>query len=160
MTQKNNNLSLLDRDQITRASFDADMDATRVTIVGMSDLGSNIANSISESLKSIKLDLPQLEKSVEYKEIRIPELVREQSVQIISVPEIIREQIVKTIEIEKPIYITEIKIVEVPLIVKEIEYRDLEKQVIVTQTADVSKFLYALIILQTISFLALSLFKH
>lgn len=149
---KNRNISLLDEHQMAQRVFDEDQDAQRVTIVGMADLGQSIANSIKESLGSIKA-APELGhyNHIEYKEIKIPEIIKETDVQIVYVP----QTVIEYREIEKPVIVTEIKVVEIekPVIVKEIQV--IEVPMIITESS--SKKIELLMFAQTVVLIILSL---
>jgi hypothetical protein len=144
---KNTNLSLLDSEQMTRQEHDITYDAKRVVIVG--DTGKQIAESIKDGLKDLKIDLPKEER--QEKIVYIPEP------KIIEVPVIVKEIDIR--EIEKPIIITEVKIVEIekPIIVPEIKVVEIEKQVIVKEFIDLPLFIKYTLIAQAIATVVMAL---
>lgn len=153
---KNRNISLLDEHQMAQRVFDEDQDAQRVTIVGMADLGQNLADSLKESLKDINIVFKQPENTghynhIEYKEIKIPEIIKETDVQIVYVP----QTVIEYREIEKPVIVTEIKVVEIekPVIIKEIQV--IEVPMIITESS--SKKIELLMFAQTVVLIILSL---
>lgn len=157
---KNRNISLLDEHQMAQRVFDEDQDAQRVTIVGMADLGQNLADSLKESLKESLKDINIVFKQpentghynhIEYKEIKIPEIIKETDVQIVYVP----QTVIEYREIEKPVIVTEIKVVEIekPVIIKEIQV--IEVPMIITESS--SKKIELLMFAQTVVLIILSL---
>jgi hypothetical protein len=144
---KNDNVSLLDNDQMARREHDPAHDAKRVVIVGAdgTSIGQEIASSIKESLKDIKLDAPQIIQSP------MPQAQTQQiDPLVIKIPyqTVIKETEIVTIE--KPIYVTEIKLVEVPTIViqKEVQLVEIPAQQIASKPTE-SKLMHWLLILQT-----------
>ncbi len=125
---KNQNLTLLDRDQVTILEHDQANDAKRVIIVGGD--GAQIAESIKESLKDIKVDFKLDEEKIrgllnEFKpapavlpehtivpvehtkieKIEVPVIIKETEFQVIEKPIVVKEVELKIIEIEKPVFI-------------------------------------------------------
>jgi hypothetical protein len=146
-------LTGLDSKEIPRYTYDEDKNAQRVVLVG--DFG--IAESIKESLKDLKIDLPTpqihdthrapeiVEKYIPgpVQTIEVPVIVRE--TQFKDVPVIIKETEYKEISVptivketefrDVPVLIkeTEIRTIEVPTIIKEIEYKEISVPVIQTE---------------------------
>lgn len=155
---KNKNISMLDAEQMGRQEHDGLHDAKRVLIVGGD--GSQIADSIKESLKDLKLELSQDQVVEAIKNIKMPEfpkeygspalMIPEVRIERIEIPTIVKEIEYRTLEIEKPVYITETKIVEVekPVVVPEVNIIDSS-----------SNLMKALLVIQTIAIL-FSLFLH
>lgn len=106
-------LTNLDPNQISRASFDEDLNAQRMVLVG----GSGITLNADVKFPEAKHQEPIIIKEIEYKEIEKP---------------IILEKIIYK-EVEKPIIIRDIeyKEIEKQIIVKEIEYKEIEKPLII-----------------------------
>jgi hypothetical protein len=159
---KNKNRSNLDHNQVVMHMFDSEHDAQRVIIVGGDS--AQIAESIKESLKDLKVEISQ-DKVVEaIQNIKMPDYTTaavmpqqaEVRIERIEVPTIIQHTEYKTIEIEKPIYITETKTVEIPVVVPEVKIIEVEKQVIVVEQKIVdssSSLVKALLVIQTIAIL-------
>lgn len=148
---KNDNLSLLDNDQIIKREHDQDHDAKRVVIVGGD--GKQIADSIKEGLKDLKIEIPASNQEVQEKVVYIPEP------RVLEIPTIVKQ--IEIREIEKPVVMTEVKIVEVerPIIVPEVRIIEVEKQVIVKQSEPMSTFIKTVLILQTLAVMARVFFE-
>lgn len=115
---KNINLTQLDPNQILQAIFQEDKDAQRVVLVGGEKLditvdSNKIAEAIRDGLKNITVP--------SYNE-RLPSFTN-------------------AIPIEKNIFIPqiEIKTIEIPTIIKEIEYREIEKPIYIDRFVTVDK---------------------
>jgi|SRR5271165_5556809 len=125
---KNENLSLLDIHQMSHLMFDEKNDAQRVILVGGD--GKQIADSIKESLKDLKIDvnIPEIKQQeiqqVEPLVLKIPYQTVVKELEIKEIEKIVFVPEVKIVEIEKPIIVTEVKIIEVEktVIVKELEH--------------------------------------
>lgn len=143
---KNSNVSLLDKEQIVVRMFDSENDAQRVVLVG-SD-GQQIAESIKDSLKDLKIEFPKINNQSEVKTVYIPDP------KIFEVPVIIKE--VQIQEIEKPIIITEIKVIEIekPVVVPEVKIIEIEKHIIIKQSEPMTNLIKYILIIQTIAILA------
>lgn len=151
-------LTNLDPDQIVRYSFDEDLKASRVSIVGadfkVNVDSTDITNAIKDGLKDVKFEssvpVQTEEKVVEIHEIRVPEIIREVVIERIEVPVIVRQ--IETID--KPIVIPQIKIVEIekPVIIKET----------VVQQIELPKYINVMFIIQAIGMVlvAFSLLKR
>lgn len=160
---KNKNISMLDTEQMNRQEHDAMADAKRVVIVGGD--GHQIAESIKQSLKDLKIEVSQDQVVDAIKGIKFPELpppigspalTSEMRIERIEVPTIIKEIEYRTIEIEKPVYITETKTIEIPVVVPEVKIIEIEKQVVVVESKIVdssSNLVKALLVVQTIAIL-------
>jgi hypothetical protein len=119
MNNKNNNLSSQDPAQIARYTYQENMDAQRVFLVG-SDLAESVKEAVKEGLKEIKFDFPKQEQPLVIEtEVIVKEPMVVQVERLIEVPiikEIEKQIIVKEtqiIEIEKPMIIIEPRIVEI-----------------------------------------------
>ena len=143
---KNNSLSQLDKDQISKRMYQEDMDAQRVVLVGGGDIKVNIDTSGIESalrnaVSNIEVKLPEIkkeEKEVREKTVFLPQIqtiekplvVKELEIrEIQSPPTVIKEVVIK--EIEKPVIVKELEVKEIsipsaPIVVKEIEIREIE----------------------------------
>lgn len=123
---KNNNLTSLDTDQINKRRFDEELDADRVIIVGQefSIDSDKIAQAVKEGLSNIQFnDNGQMEKKIE-------SMLKSQSKVVNSTP-------IQTIK--ENVFIPEVKIIEVPVIIKEIEYREIEKPIIIEKVITVDR---------------------
>ncbi len=123
---KNRNLSLLDREQIAIRLFDGEQDAQRVILVG-----SDIAESIKESLKDLKIEVksqPQILAQPEIKTIEIPTIIKE--VEIKEIEKVIVVPEYRLIEIEKPVIIKEVQVIEVEKAIIQTEVKTVEVSVI------------------------------
>jgi hypothetical protein len=119
---KNPSLSQLDVDQMNKRTFQEDVDAQRVILVGGGDIQVNVDTSkiekaMQNAISNIKLDMkmPEMNNKIEEKHIFIPQI--------------------QIKEIEKPIFIKEIEIreIQVPVIIKETQFKEIEKTIIVTE---------------------------
>lgn len=170
---KNKNISMLDAEQMGRQEHDGQHDAKRVIIVGGD--GSQIAESIKQSLKDLKIEVSQDKVIEAIHAIKMPEFSKEYGspaltpsptpeirIERIEIPTIIKEIEYRTLEVEKPVYITETKTIEIPVVVPEVRIIEVEKQVVVVEPKIIdssSNLIKALIIIQTIAII-LSLFLH
>lgn len=117
---KNGKLSQLDTDQIVKATYQEDIDAQRVVLVGeklnLSIDSNKIADAVKEGLSNIKIN--SLQESIS----RVDQSAKIQTV-------------------EKNVFIpqVEIKSIEIPTIVKEIEYRTIEIPVITERLVTIEK---------------------
>lgn len=141
---KNQNLSLLDANQMTSRTFDESHDAQRVLVVG-----SDIAESIKDALKDIKIEANSTPMSLPVQQIdplviKIPyqTVIKETEIVTVNIPTIVTEY--KTIEIEKPIVVTEYKTIEKQIVVKE--YQEFPKSLIYMFAAQIFISLLALIL--------------
>lgn len=149
---KNPKYSLLDSGQMASYTFDEENDAQRVVVVG----GSDIASSIKEALKDIKVTVEaQTQPQVTNINQGLDPLV-------IKIP---YQTVVKEIEIkeiEKPIIIEKTKIVEIekPVIVTKTEVITVEKQIIVTQQEAFPKIIAYILAVQAVIELISLLTRH
>jgi len=112
---KNRPLTNMDSDQIPRYTYEEDMRASRVVLVGGEGLTINAtvaaqpAASQAPQIEIKEIQIPQiiLQKEVEIKEIQVPQVVVQESVKVVEIPQII---------VQKEV---EVKTVEVPVIIKE-----------------------------------------
>lgn len=166
---KNNNLTLLDPNQIQQLQYDQDHDAQRVIIVG--DNGSRqIADTIKESLKDIKIEIPE-QKQQESLIISVPTIVKEIEIRevektilipdykVFEVEKTIVIPQIKIVEIEKPIIVPEYRTIETPIIVREQQIERIEVPVIVKQNEPMSTFIKTILIIQTLGVLARVFFE-
>jgi hypothetical protein len=150
MKQANENLSLLDNDQIIKREHDQASDAKRVVIVN-SDYSAQIAESIKESLKDIKIDVTTTN-------VAQPQQAQSSSVQIIEIPVIVKEIEIK--EVEKIVVVENTKTVEIPVIVIQEKIVEIEKPIFIykeTKHEKDSKFTHYLLIAQTFVSIVLSI---
>lgn len=129
---KNVNFSQLDTDQIVKRRFDESKDADRVILVGGEKLeltidSDKIANAVKEGLSDFKF-VPENRPIVDL----LPQIqtvyVPQIEYKTIEVPVIVKE--IEYKEIERIVYIPQIeyKTVEVPVIIKEIEFKEVIKE--------------------------------
>lgn len=126
--------------------------ARRVVIVGGGKVDiqvdtSKVSESISEALKGIKLDIP---------EIKIPESSGETKIEVIEVPvqTFVPQVETKIIEVPKPIITTEYKVVEIekPIVTEVLKTIEIEKPVITEKVVEkVPAWAWSLIISQTMA---------
>lgn len=112
----------LDPSQVSNLTFDPDLEATRVILVG--------GDTIKVEAKTSE---PIIVEKIEYKEIEKPIIVKETEIKYVDKPFIVKETEYK--EIETPVVVkeTEIKYIDKPFCVKEIEYREIEKPIIIKE---------------------------
>lgn len=128
---KNSNLSQLDVNQIKTRTFDAENDAERVVLVGenLSIDSDKIIDAIKQGIKDIKLQVPD----IIFPEQKSQELIEKHifipKIETVEIPVILKE--IEYREIEKPIYIEKIVTIEKPVYITE--YKEIEKQVIVKE---------------------------
>jgi hypothetical protein len=143
MVNKEVKLTHLDSNQIVRYSFNEDLMANRVEIVGSDSITVNIdTKPLEEAIKNGFLkqdDKPQhlatMKPEIEYRELRVPEIIKEKELQIIQVPtvihtkefqivevpRIIEKEVIKLVEIEKVIVVPKVEIVEKTIIIEKIK---------------------------------------
>lgn len=128
---KNANLTSLDTDQINKRKFDEELDADRVILVGQDLMidSDKIAQAVKDGLssiefKSVQESQPNVVNSAPIQIIKENVFIPE--VKIVEVPVIIKE--IEYREIEKPIYIEKVVTVEKPIVIKEVEIREIEKE--------------------------------
>ncbi len=101
-------------------------DAQRVIVVGKDGL--EIAETIKESLKDLKIETKQSDKIqiievpkiiTEYKEIE--KIIPVIEYKVIEIEKLVIVKEIQIIEIEKPIIINQSQVLEVPVIVKQLE---------------------------------------
>lgn len=118
------NNSNMDVDQITKSTYEPEMNAQRVYLVNeypelqmSSSFGYKNNNESLASIATIQ-------------EIRIPEIIREKDIQVVYVDKVIIQE--KLIEVEKQILIPEIRIVEIekPVYIEKI------KEIYIPQTGN------------------------
>lgn len=136
---KNNNLSQLDPHQIVKATFQEENDATRVILVGGEKLELNIdsdkiAEAVKEGLKHI--DFNEGQKRQNFMQMKQQAQSSKAQTQIIKenvfIPQIEIKEIEKIVyipqieyrEIERPIIVEKIITIEKPIVIKEIEYKE------------------------------------
>lgn len=103
-------LTNLDPNQISRYSFDENLRASRVVIVG--DQGytgtSNISGERYIKPEPLYIEKPVIVTQIEYREVEIPKIVTQIEYKEIQVPVIVKEieykEIVKEIPVEKTVY--------------------------------------------------------
>lgn len=125
----NQQLTSLDNDQIARYVYSEKDNANRVTIVGMDNI----------TLEP-KIDLGKLEqtlasqKELKIERIEVPQIIHtvETKVEKISVPVPIIQKEIQIVTVEKVILQDRVVEVKVPVIIKDVEYRDIERQVVVS----------------------------
>jgi len=145
---QNKNLSLLDTDQMSKRTFDQEHDAQRVILVG-SD-GQQIADSIKDALKDIKIEVPQA-----------PVAPAQSITQVVPSFDVIKipyQTVVKEIEIkeiEKQVFVPEYRIIEIEKQVIVPEYRSIEIPIKTEQKE--SKLLHILLVVQTLASIILSI---
>lgn len=123
-------LTELDSNSIPRYTYEEDLRANRVKIVGSDSIQVNIDTKPLEDAITRSLGLSQ---KVDYNTSYRHEIKDPPELQKIEVPIIIKEYEIKTIEIEKPVYITKTEYVEVPVIVKQTDIIEIEKPIIIVQ---------------------------
>ena len=108
----------LDPPQMAAITFDKELGAQKVTIVGLDkvDLTADM-KPVVEEIRSLKEQLNKPQKETEYREVPVP---------------VVQTQVV---EVEKTIVVTETKIekIQVPHIVKETVYREIPVTVVQTR---------------------------
>jgi hypothetical protein len=152
---KNVNISLLDQEQMSRQEHDALHDAKRVIIVGGD--GAQIADSIKESLKNLKMNGSEQPNTVYIPDIRVlevPKIIKEIEFKEIEKPVVVTE--LKIVEIERPTVVTELRIVEIekPIFLPQIEIIEVEKPIIVKELEPISMHLKILLVAQTLALIA------
>lgn len=129
--QKNEHFTQLDTDQIVKKKFDESLDADRVYLVGGDNLNfsidsDKIAQAVKEGLNSIKFT-SESKSQVEFVEkyIFIPKIEIKEIEKQIFIPQIEY----RTIEV--PVITEKIVTIEKPIIIKEIEFKEvyIEKEV-------------------------------
>lgn len=130
---KNSHLSSLDPNQITTKEHDESLDAKRVVLVGGEKLNitldeTKLVEAVKQGLNS--LTLPQNQTSGEIQVINVP---TKENVFIphIEIKEIEKQVIVPQIEyrtIEIPVVTERIVTVEKPIVIKEIEFKEIVKE--------------------------------
>lgn len=133
-------LTSLDNNQIQRYSFNEELMANRVELVGSDNITVNIdTKPLEEAIKagfehsqSINFN-ESIKKEIEYREIKIPEIIKE--VKIVEVPKYIITKEIEQIEVQKTIFVPEVKIIEIekPIYITKTEYVDkiiLQKEII------------------------------
>lgn len=157
---KDHKLTSLDNNQVARYSFNEELRANRVEIVGSEAVSFNLdTKPLEEAIKAgfltnkAESPLATMKPEIQYREIKIPEIIREQKIQIVEVPTYLITKEIQTIEVPKTIVITEIKIVEIekPVYITKIEYID--KPVIIEKV----KNLNYLIIIQSLALIGFAL---
>lgn len=128
---KNIKLSQLDTNQIIQRKFDEENDAERVVLVGenLTIDSDKIVNAIKEGIKDIRIQAPE----INFPEQKNPELIEKHifipKIEMVEVPVILKE--IEYREIERPIYIEKIITIEKPIFITEI--KEIEKQIIVKE---------------------------
>lgn len=130
---KNANLTSLDTDQIIKRKFDEQLDADRVVLVGQdfSIDSDKIAEAVREGLskiefKSVDQTQPRVENSAPIQTIKENVFIPQ-----IQVVEIEKQVFIPQIEyktIEIPVITEKVITVDRPIIIKEIEFRDVVKE--------------------------------
>lgn len=130
---KNANLTSLDTDQIIKRKFDEQLDADRVVLVGQdfSIDSDKIAEAVREGLskiefKSVDKTQPRVENSAPIQTIKENVFIPQ-----IQVVEIEKQVFIPQIEyktIEIPVITEKVITVDRPIIIKEIEFRDVVKE--------------------------------
>lgn len=114
-------LTALDPNQITQYSFDENLRANRVVIVGDAPVFNTESHTLSDP---IYIEKPVVVTQIEYKEIQVPHVIKEIEYKEIEKPYIVKEieyrEIVKEVPVERVVY----KEIEKPIIVKETSFND------------------------------------
>lgn len=114
-------LTALDPNQITQYSFDENLRANRVVIVGDAPVFEQSEFKVSDP---IYIEKPIVVTQIEYKEIQVPHVVKEIEYREVEKPYIIKEveykEIIKEVPVERVVY----KEIEKPVIVKETSFND------------------------------------
>lgn len=131
-------MTTLDVDQIHRYQYDEDINASRVSVVGIDGL----KEGIIESLKGLKVEFPQEKwgQELQVQQIKVPEIIREY--QTIEIPKVITEVRVERVEVPVIIKETEIKFVDRPVIVESVKIVEIEKPVYHTEYKELPKGIF------------------
>lgn len=118
---------------------------------------SGIAESIKEGLKDLKIDIAPAAPQVT--QALAPQIITVPEYKIIEVPTTVVIKEIEYRELEKPVIVPEIRVIEVekPVFIKEIEYREIEKQVIVYEKAEIPTYVKYLLLIHTIANVIISL---
>lgn len=121
---KNTHLTQLDPNQVSVKEHDEQNDAKRVIIVGqdLSGMEEGIRKAVEQGLANARLELPKQDVADQHFnviEVEKPVYIPQVEYQFVEIPKIVKE--IEYREIERPVYITEYKTIEVPVIVKEIQ---------------------------------------
>lgn len=118
---------------------------------------SGIAESIKEGLKDLKIDIAPAAPQVT--QALVPQIITVPEYKIIEVPTTVVIKEIEYRELEKPVIVPEIRVIEVekPVFIKEIEYREIEKQVIVYEKAEIPTYVKCLLLIHTIANVIISL---
>jgi len=122
-------VSYADPTQIVQREFDEKLDAKRVVIVGGEMPVFNVQGSSQQEIRIERVEVPQIIVQKEVQVIEVEKIIIQKELQIerVEIPVILRE--VQEIIREVPIVQHEIRMLEVPVVVKEIEYREMSKLV-------------------------------
>jgi hypothetical protein len=131
---KNSSSSQLDTDQIIKKVFQEDLEANRVVLVGGEKININvdsaqIGKSLGDVLKEYMRDYsaPQLISAPYIEEhAQEPIVVTVKEIERIEIPTIITQIEYRTIEV--PVLIEKIVTVEVPIVIKEVEFKEIIKE--------------------------------
>ena len=139
---KNTNITSLDSAQITKYTYQEELDANRVFLVGGEKLelsvdNAQLAKAVQDGLSRAKLELPK-EKEIQLVryDVNVPVSVVDTIVQKVEVPVIIKEPIFRDVPVIVREQYTDIKKIEVPVIVKEYEVLKVEVPVVLENKFD------------------------
>lgn len=123
------NISHADPSQIIQREFDEQLDAKRVVIVGGEMPVFNIQKNLQQEVRIERIEVPQIIIQKEIQVVEVEKIVIQKEVQIekIEVPFVVTE--IKEVIKEVPVIQHEIRMVEVPVVVKEIQVKDMSKLV-------------------------------
>lgn len=168
-------LTTLDSNSIPRYTYNEELKANRVHIVGSDSIQVNIdtkpledaikngflsneksekySEMLNNSLKTI--EIPTIIKEKDIQIIEVPTIIKEKDIQIIQIPTVVKEQEIKLIEIEKPIYITKIEYIEKPIILYETKIVEIPTGIIQKEYEKMNKIIYTFLGVQTLAILLL-----
>lgn len=126
------NISHADPSQIIQREFDEQLDAKRVVIVGGEMPVFNVQPSINQMQQEVRIEKIEVPTIIVQKELQIVEvekilIQKEVQIEKIEVPFVVTE--IKEVIKEVPVIQHEIRMVEVPVVVKEIQVKDMSKLV-------------------------------
>jgi len=145
MTNRNDDLSLLDNDQLIKREHEQTYDAKRVFIVG--GQVPDYSEQIKDGLKNLTITSGTSEVKIE--RIEVPVIVKEIEIRTIEVPTVVKETL--TVEIPVIVIQKEVQIIEIPTIVERVRIVEIPAKM------EESKLMHWLLIAQTLASIILSI---
>lgn len=117
--------SYADPNQIVQREFDEQLDAKRVVIVGGSLPQFNVELEKFNKTEVVEIEKPVIIKEVQIQTIEKPIIVKELQIERVEIPVVVKE--VQEVIKEIPIIQQQIQLVEVPVVIKQMEYKEMSK---------------------------------